>query len=48
MVWRHTPLILALGRQKQVDLYEFQTSQDYIVRLCLKDNPLLKLTIAIP
>lgn len=47
-MWQYTPLILALGRQKQVDLYEFmaslvyihsklQDSQDYIDRPCLKN-----------
>lgn len=29
------PLIIALGRKKQADLYEFHASQD-IVRSCLK------------
>ena len=28
---------LALGRQRQVDLYKFKTGQDYIVRPCLKN-----------
>jgi hypothetical protein len=43
--WRHTPLIPALGRQRQVDLWvwgqpglqsEFQDSQGYTEKLCLK------------
>jgi hypothetical protein len=41
--WWHTPLILALGKQRQVDFYEFGTSLIYIVsfrlRLCFKKQP---------
>ena len=31
-----TPLIPARGRQRQVDLYEFQDSQGYVEKPCLK------------
>jgi hypothetical protein len=43
--WWYTPLILALGKQKQVDLWvpgrfglqsEFQDSQGYLEKSCLK------------
>jgi hypothetical protein len=34
--WWHIPLIPALRMQRQVDLCEFQDSQNYIVRPCLK------------
>lgn len=32
------PIILALGRQGQIDLCDFQASQDFIVRPCHKKN----------
>lgn len=37
-MWECTPLILVLGIQKQTDLYEFKTSQSYIVRPVSKRN----------
>ena len=30
-MWGHTPLILALKRQRQVDLCEFEDSLDYMI-----------------
>jgi hypothetical protein len=43
-MWQHKPLISALEgwKQRQVDLCEFQASQSYIVRLCLKKSKKLK------
>ena len=34
----HTPLIPALGKQRQEDLCEFQISQDYTEKPCLENH----------
>jgi hypothetical protein len=36
--WWHTPVVTALGRQRQTDLCEFEDSHSYIVRPCLKNK----------
>lgn len=41
-----TPLIPALGRQKQMAVYEFEASQSCIVRLSLKKTSRAKMTSA--
>ena len=40
--WGPTPLILALGRQRQVDLYEFEVSLVYRQAPKLQRNPVSK------
>lgn len=36
LTWWHMSLILAFGRPREMDLYEFETSQGYILRPCVK------------
>lgn len=57
-MWWHTPLITAFGRQRHVDLsdfeasqgltIEFQASQGYIVRSCLNLKKVLLLNCQLP
>lgn len=44
LAWQCMTLIPRFGRQRQVDLFEFQTSHGYTVRLCLKQQNKTKST----